>query len=69
MTAPVRLFTPSAYGLYHMNGNVAELTTEGLACGGSWNSTGYDVRIESMIEVDGPSPFVGFRPLLIIKER
>ena len=65
--APVNSFMTTDGGLRHMNGNVAELTSEGLACGGSWFSTGYDVRIESVIEVHEASPFVGFRPLLNIK--
>jgi hypothetical protein len=47
-----------------MSGNVAELLQEpGIAAGGGWNSTGYDIRIESTMKFDGPSPTVGFRPM------
>lgn len=65
ITAPVHAYWPSASGLYNMNGNVAELLAEtGVAAGGSWASPGYDVRNESIMPVDGPSPFVGFRTLV-----
>ena len=63
ITAPVASYFPSDFGLYNMNGNVAEmLLEEGIAAGGSWYSTGYDIRNESVMNYDGPSPFVGFRP-------
>ena len=62
-------FNPNKFGLYNMNGNIAELTSEGLACGGSWNSTGYDVRNESYIKYEEPSPMIGFRPVMIISKK
>lgn len=65
ITAPVHAYWPNAFGLYNMNGNVAELLAEtGMAAGGSWASPGYDVRNESIMLVEGPSPFVGFRTLV-----
>ncbi len=65
ITAPVHAYASNAFGLYNMNGNVAELVAEtGVAAGGSWASPGYDVRNESVMQVDGPSPFVGFRTLV-----
>lgn len=63
-TAPVNSYFPSSYGLYNMNGNVSEMTQEGLACGGDWNCTGYDVRNESFYDFTESSPFVGFRPVI-----
>lgn len=67
--APVDSYNPYGYGLFNMSGNVAEFTNQpGFVVGGSWNSTGYYVRIDIMSEYDGqvePSPFIGFRPLFI----
>lgn len=65
ITAPVQSYKPNDFGLYNMSGNVAEMIREkGIAVGGSWNSPGYDVRISSMMKYDGPSPMVGFRPVV-----
>lgn len=62
---PVDSYQPNNYGLYNMSGNAAEMTSEkGVIKGGSWNSTGYYMQIESeseYTEKDAPSPFVGFR--------
>lgn len=67
VTAPVTSYLANAYGLYNMCGNVSELLYEkGIAAGGGWNSTGYDIRVESTTKVDGPSPFVGFRPVFMV---
>lgn len=61
---PSESFLPNAYEIYNTCGNVAEMIkTKGVAMGGSWNDTGYDVRVESEKEYDMPSPFVGFRPI------
>ena len=70
ITAPVFAYAPSALGLYNLNGNVAEMVAEkGIAVGGSWKSTGYDVRNESVMNYAGPNPLVGFRPVVIITHR
>ncbi len=69
-TAPVESYFPNLLGLYNMNGNVAEMVIEkGIAVGGSWNSTGFDVRNESIMNYTQASPLVGFRPLLIVKRK
>lgn len=69
ITAPVYSYWPNQFGLFNMNGNVAEIVSEkGIAVGGSWHSTGYDVRNESVMYYDVSSPQIGFRPILIIKK-
>jgi formylglycine-generating enzyme required for sulfatase activity len=64
VTAPVNSYAPNALGIYNLNGNVAEMTSEALACGGSWSSPGYDVRNESTVSLEGATPTIGFRPVL-----
>lgn len=55
-------FDPNQYGLYNMSGNVAEMVADAdIAMGGSWNSTGYDVRVDSEQPFTNASPYVGFR--------
>jgi formylglycine-generating enzyme required for sulfatase activity len=62
-------YNPNEWGLYNMCGNVAEMTREkGTALGGSWNDTGYDVRIMSEKSYNEPSPIIGFRPVLVRKK-
>lgn len=63
-TAPVTSFPKNDYGLYHMSGNVAELTADGVAMGGHWRSYGYDIRITSETKFEKANPYVGFRPVL-----
>lgn len=66
---PVQALYPNVWGLYNMCGNVAEMVFEpGIALGGSWNNTGYDIRIESTQPFVKPSPMVGFRPILVKKK-
>lgn len=67
ITAPVHAYAPNDFGLYNMNGNVAEMLAEhGQAAGGSWRSPGYDVRNESLMAFTGPSPEVGFRVVVLV---
>ncbi|MBK9190667.1 MAG: SUMF1/EgtB/PvdO family nonheme iron enzyme [Crocinitomicaceae bacterium] len=80
VTAPTSSYYPNSYNLYNMCGNVSELVVrisdriEGadpeinfLAIGGSWNSTGYDIRITSVVEFLEANPFTGFRPVVTWK--
>lgn len=61
-TAKVRTYNPNKFGLYNMNGNVAEMISDGdYAVGGDWYSPGYDIRNTSIKEINGPEPTVGFR--------
>lgn len=66
----VKSYYPSQFGFYNLNGNVAEwLADENFAAGGSWYDFGYDVRLQSIKKVHGPSPEVGFRPVYtVLKE-
>lgn len=58
-------YAPNDYGLFDMSGNVAEMVQQnGIVVGGSWMSPGADVRIESVAPYTGPSPTVGFRPVM-----
>ena len=64
ITAPVNSYYPNSLGIYNMCGNVAEMVTEkGIAVGGSWKDTGYDVRIESTKNYTEASSSIGFRPV------
>jgi len=72
MMAPSTSYMPNSYGLYNMSGNVAEMLNQPKqAKGGSWDSTGYDIRIDAEGEYDGwekPSPYIGFRPVVRVKK-
>jgi len=68
ITAPALSYMPNGYGLYNVCGNVAEMIDEkGIAMGGGFNSTGYDVRVTSESKYTNPLPTVGFRPVIILK--
>lgn len=70
LTSTVKSNVPNDYGIYNMNGNVAEMVEEpGIAVGGSWNSTGYDVRNESYVMYQNPSSTIGFRTVLELKKK
>lgn len=65
--APSRSFFANRNGLFNMSGNVAEMIdSAGVAIGGSWLNTGYDVRVSSLTEFVMPTPWIGFRPVLEI---
>lgn len=62
MPSPAKSYYANAYGLYNMCGNVAEMVCEqGIAVGGSWQDTGYDIRIASTKFYTGPTQQIGFR--------
>ncbi len=64
ITAPSISYTANGYGLYNMSGNVSELTSDGKARGGSWASTGFDIRVLSEEEFFHANPQTGFRPVI-----
>ena len=62
VTAPVKSYWPNQFDVYNLNGNVAEmLSTKGIALGGAWRNTGYDVRLESETLFTEVAPTIGFR--------
>ncbi len=65
ITAPVNSYFPNDIGLYNVCGNVAEMLAEkGVAAGGSYEDTGYDIRIQSTKRFTGPAKDIGFRVLM-----
>lgn len=62
VTAPTKSYFPNTFGLYNMNGNVAEMVAdEEIVAGGSWKDPGYDVRNVSTQPYTGAAPTIGFR--------
>ncbi len=61
--AKAKSFSPNDYNLYNMSGNVAEMTSEGVSMGGSWNSDLEGIKIESETAIS-QDPMTGFRPIL-----
>lgn len=62
VTAPVRSYWPNDYGLYNCAGNVAEMVSDDdVAMGGSWRSSGFDIKVTSEIRAAEPSSEIGFR--------
>ena len=67
---PVASFPPNPYGLFDIVGSVSEMVQEeGVAMGGDWASTGYNVKITSKSRYEkGGSARVGFRVYMEIIE-
>ena len=62
-------YFPNNYGLYNMSGNLAEMIdTKGEAMGGSWANPPEECKVTSKSSYDGPSPSVGFRVFMEVKE-
>lgn len=65
--APSKSYWPNQFGIYNLNGNVAEMTNKkGAATGGSWRHWANEVTNESTSKFDGPLPNVGFRMVTTI---
>lgn len=63
-------YAPNYFGLYNTIGNVAEMVAEkGIAKGGSWNSTAEEAKIGEKQIYEGRSPEVGFRVIMVVKEK
>jgi formylglycine-generating enzyme required for sulfatase activity len=63
-------YIPNYFGLYNVIGNVAEMVQEkGVAKGGSWNSSMDEAKIGEKTMYEGSSPEVGFRVVMIVKEK
>ena len=69
-TDQVNSYDPNPYGLYNIVGNVSEIIQEeGIAMGGNWLSTGYNVRITSKKRYEnGGAVWAGFRVYMEIIE-
>jgi formylglycine-generating enzyme required for sulfatase activity len=66
--APAKSYYPNEFGIYNMNGNVAELLADQQeVIGGSWYDGGYDIRNQSVKKYNGTSPTVGFRVVATVK--
>ena len=69
ITAPARSYWPNEFGVYNMSGNIAELVSDDtVAMGGSWNDTGYDVRLESEQPATKAKATIGFRVVAIFEK-
>lgn len=67
VVAPTQSYWPSPFGIYNLNGNVAEMTQEKhTATGGSWRDLGWDVRLQSVKHYEEVSCTVGFRTVFSI---
>ena len=68
-TAPVKSYLPNDFGLYNMSGNVSEFVNDEpcVAMGGSYKSTGYDIRTESELPSKEADDQTGFRPIVVFK--
>jgi formylglycine-generating enzyme required for sulfatase activity len=65
--APSESYWPNEFKIYNLNGNAAEMIAEkGIAMGGSWKNTGYDVRVESEQNYSEPNPWTGFRVVMTV---
>lgn len=63
--APSTSYQPNGYGLYNMSGNCAEMLAKSdEVMGGSWISTGGDIRVTSSDPYEGADPTIGFRPVV-----
>lgn len=72
-TTPTNSYFPNKFGLYNVAGNAAEMLNQpGKHKGGSWNCTGYYLRIDAADKYEGvvePSPFIGFRYFMRVLEK
>lgn len=69
-TVPVHSFNPNEFGLFNVNGNVAEWLQEGNeAIGGAWDLPASEGTIQSSFDCQKSAFNVGFRPILIIKKK
>ncbi len=70
VTAPVKSYSKSLYGLYNMLGNVAEMTNEkGISKGGSWRNRLEECRVGKDQEYTKPTAWLGFRCVCVVKNK
>ena len=69
LTLPVNSYFPNAIGLFNCSGNAAEMVAEpGISKGGSWNSPGPYIQIETSEKYSKNNPMTGFRYVMEIIE-
>ena len=75
-TCNVHAYSPNAYGLFNMAGNVSEMVIDKkgkvMTKGGNWNSSIEYLKIKDPDFVEFPmgaeaSPYIGFRPVINLK--
>ena len=69
VTAPIKSYEKSLYGLYNMLGNVAEMVQEkGICKGGSWRNKLEECRVGKDQIFTKPNSWTGFRCVCVIKK-
>lgn len=69
VTAPVKSYSKSLYGLYNMLGNVAEMVQEkGICKGGGWRNRLEECRVGKDQEYTKANAWLGFRCVCVIKK-
>ncbi len=70
VTAPVKSYSKSLYGLYNMLGNVAEMVNEkGISKGGGWRNNLEECRVGKNAEYTKPTAWLGFRCVCVVKNK
>lgn len=67
-TVRVDAYWPNAIGLYNCVGNVAEMTTDAGAMGGSWRNNPNESTIHHKQDIGTGEPWIGFRIFMTINE-
>jgi formylglycine-generating enzyme required for sulfatase activity len=70
VTAPVKSYSKSLYGLYNMLGNVAEMVNEkGISKGGGWRNNLEECRVGKDAGYTKPTAWLGFRCVCVVKNK
>ncbi len=64
-------FEPNAIGIYNMSGNVSEMIQEKkIVKGGDWKHNSEYCKVDAQLSWDGtPKPYIGFRFVMVVKEK
>lgn len=70
VTAPVDAFFPNTFGLYNMQGNVAEMVQDkGIVKGGSWRDRKIESPVNKDFSYENPTCYIGFRLVMIVQNK